>query len=68
MLSTTTFRIGWLLLALLVIVWEILALRHAGGGDELTAQIRWIVSHPWAWWAGAGLAVWAAGHFFFGWR
>jgi len=68
MLSTTVFRVGWAILFALMGAWEILALRHAGGGDELTAQIRWIVSHPWAWWGGAGVAVWAFFHLFFGWR
>jgi len=68
MLSTTVFRVGWGVLFVAIALWEILALRHAGGGDELTSQIRWIVSHPWAWWAGAGVAIWAFFHLFFGWR
>jgi len=66
--STVDFRIGWLVWALVGLAWEILALLNRKGGDTLTEQVRWIVAHPWAWWAGAGLAVWAAGHFFFGWR
>jgi len=67
-MPTAIFRVGWAVLFVAIALWEVLALRHPGGGDELTAQIRWIVSHPWCWWAGAGLAVWAAGHLFFGWR
>jgi hypothetical protein len=66
--STFDFRLGWLAWAIVGLAWEILALRHGGGGDELTSQIRWIVSHPFAWWAGAGLAIWTAGHLFLGWR
>ena len=67
-MPTLDFRIAWVVWALAGIGLEIWALLNKESGDTLTEQVRWIVNHPWCWWAGAGLAIWAAGHFFFGWR
>jgi hypothetical protein len=66
--STRDFIIGWIVWALVGLAWEMLALRHTGGHDTLSDQVRWVLAHPFAWWCGIGLAVWAGGHFFFGWR
>lgn len=61
-------KIAWATWALAGLALEAWALHHAGGGDTLTDQVRAILSHPWAWWAGAGITTWTAGHFFFGWQ
>lgn len=62
------FRVGWLVIGLAALAWETLALLDPDHGGTLTEQVRWIVSHPFAWWIGAGFFVWLFGHFFFGWQ
>jgi len=67
-MPTLDFRIAWIVWALTGLALEVWALLDKESGDTLTEQVRWIVNHPWCWWAGAGLAIWAIGHLFLGWR
>jgi hypothetical protein len=67
-MPTHDFRIAWLIWALTGLGLEIWALADKESGDTLTEQVRWVLSHPFMWWCGIGLAIWTAGHFFFGWR
>ena len=68
-MAVRDFHIAWAVWVLVGVLLEIWALEfHSGGGDTLTDQIRWILSHPFMWWCGIGLAGWAVGHLFFGWR
>jgi len=66
-MPTLWFRIGWAAWVAFGLVWEIWAVwLDKESGDTLTEQIRPLLGHPFVWWMGAGLAVWAVLHLFFG--
>ena len=66
-MPTIGFRVFWVCWGLVGLAVEIYAawIRHQAG-DTLTEQIRPLLGHPFVWWMGAGLFVWAGLHFFFG--
>ena len=66
-MPTLWFRIFWAVyfaIGLTVEAWA--AWIDHESGDTLTEQIRPLLGHPFVWWMGAGLFVWAGLHFFFG--
>jgi hypothetical protein len=67
-MPTRFFHVAWVVWALVGLFLEIWALHDKETGDTLTEQVRWVVSHPFMWWIGIGLAAWTFGHFFLGWK
>ena len=63
MFPTLWFRIGWVVIGLVALIWEILSLIDSEKGDTLTEQIRWLVQFPPAWYVTAGFLIWFIDHF-----